>query len=94
MVYYAQLTGIWRDDNGLRRWVYDFRSCEEAKIAAGKKIKSHKGQKTVWMKWDNLIRNTEVVKPEVDSNIGVLWGVTKEKGKKKNKKKSKENKTD
>lgn len=67
---------------------------KQAKIAAGKKIKSHKGKKTVWMKWDNLIRNTEMIKPEVDSNIGVLWGVTKEKGKKKNKKKNKENKTD
>lgn len=50
-----------------------------AKIAAGKKIKSHKQPKTVWMLWDKLIRNTPQSKPYCDTTSGnVYWGKDKE----------------
>lgn len=54
-----------------------------AKIAAGKKIKSRKTPKTIWMKWGRLIRNTVKSKPYCDTNGNVYWGVDKDSGKEK-----------
>lgn len=54
-----------------------------AKIVAGKKIKSRKTPKTIWMKWDRLIRNTVKSEPYCDSNGNVYWGVEKDGGKEK-----------
>lgn len=49
------------------------------KIAAGKKIKSHKTPKTALMKWDALIRNIVQTKPYVDPVSGnVFWGKDKD----------------
>lgn len=48
-----------------------------AKIATGKKIKSHKKPKTIWMKWNNLIRNTRKTEPYCDANGNVYWGIDK-----------------
>lgn len=52
------------------------------KIASGKKIKSRKTPKTIWMKWDILIRNTPKSKPYCDPVSGIVyWGTNKEDGK-------------
>lgn len=53
-----------------------------AKIAAGKKIKSH-APKTIGMMWDNFIRNTPKSTPYCDTNGNVYWGVDKDGGKEK-----------
>lgn len=56
------------------------------KVAAGKKIKSHKIPKTMLMHWNNLIRNTPQTKPYCDTTNGnVYWGTDKDSVKKKNK---------
>lgn len=54
-----------------------------AKIAAGKKIPSHRMKKTWLMKWDDLIRNTPKSKPYVDANGTVYWGIEEKGGKEK-----------
>ena len=52
------------------------------KIAAGKKIKSRKTPKTIWMKWDRLIRNTPKARPYCDTVTGIVyWGTNKDDGK-------------
>ncbi len=62
------------------------------KVAAGKKIKSRKIPKTIWMKWNRLIRNTPQSKPYCDSNGNVFWGTDKENGKDAVKKRTKKGK--
>ena len=56
------------------------------KIAAGKKLKSRKTPKTIWMGWEKLIRNTPKSKPYCDSTSGtVYWGRDESKEKQKEK---------
>ena len=52
------------------------------KVAEGKKIKSRKTPKTIWMKWSNLLRNTPKTVPYCDAISGhVYWGKDKNDGK-------------
>lgn len=44
--------------------------------------KSKYGKNSIWMKWDNLIRNTKKTKPSCDANGNVCWGLDKNAGKK------------